>query len=129
MSAQPNSLLSANIASHNNPELNHRIDVLVTLASCLMAEAERLRSIIECSSEIRAIDNSSTEFRQRSVVDGCIDFYGEIEHYEVELITKALSQARGSQRRAAKLLGLNATTLNAKIKHLGIGLNSFPRIS
>ena len=45
------------------------------------------------------------------------DFYREIELYEIELIKRALHRVRGCQRRAAELLGMNPTTLNAKIKH------------
>ncbi|HYP54094.1 MAG TPA: helix-turn-helix domain-containing protein [Pyrinomonadaceae bacterium] len=49
-----------------------------------------------------------------------IDFYEEVERFEVELITRALVETGGQQRRAARLLGLKATTLNAKIKHYRI---------
>jgi transcriptional regulator with GAF, ATPase, and Fis domain len=51
-------------------------------------------------------------------VDG--DFYENVERFETSLINRALSLAGGNQRRAAKLLGLNPTTLNAKIKRYGI---------
>jgi hypothetical protein len=36
------------------------------------------------------------------------------------MITQALRLSHGSQKRAARLLGLNATTLNSKIKSLNI---------
>lgn len=49
-----------------------------------------------------------------------IDFYEEVERFEVELIKRALAETGGQQRRAARLLGLKATTLNAKIKHYRI---------
>ena len=45
-----------------------------------------------------------------------IDFYAEVERFEITLIQFALVQARGSQKRAARLLGLKPTTLNNKIK-------------
>lgn len=44
------------------------------------------------------------------------DFYGEVRRFEVLLIKKALRITGGSQTKAAKLLKLNATTLNSKIK-------------
>jgi len=44
----------------------------------------------------------------------------EIQRYETELIREALQRTRGNQRRAAKLLGVKVTTLNCKIKRLGI---------
>ena len=49
-----------------------------------------------------------------------IDFYDEVSRFEVALITRALTETGGQQRRAARLLGLKATTLNAKIKQYGI---------
>ena len=44
----------------------------------------------------------------------------EVQRYETELIREALQRTRGNQRRAAKLLGVKVTTLNCKIKRLGI---------
>ncbi len=45
-----------------------------------------------------------------------INFYDEIKKFEIDLIRRALDQTGGHQSRAARLLGLNATTLNSKIK-------------
>lgn len=47
----------------------------------------------------------------------------EVQRYETELIREALQRTRGNQRRAAKLLGVKVTTLNCKIKRLGIHTN------
>lgn len=47
----------------------------------------------------------------------------EVQRYESELIRNALQRTRGNQRRAAKLLGVKVTTLNCKIKRLGIQHN------
>src|ERR671926_104082 len=47
----------------------------------------------------------------------------EVARYESELIRHALQRTRGNQRRAAKLLGVKVTTLNCKIKRLGIANN------
>ena len=44
----------------------------------------------------------------------------ELQRYETALIRDALQRTRGNQRRAAKLLGVKVTTLNCKIKRLGI---------
>lgn len=44
----------------------------------------------------------------------------EVQRYETELIRDALQRTRGNQRRAAQLLGVKVTTLNCKIKRLGI---------
>lgn len=43
-----------------------------------------------------------------------------IEDYERRLITEALDRARGNQRRAAAELGVLPTTLNEKMRRLGL---------
>jgi DNA-binding NtrC family response regulator len=45
-----------------------------------------------------------------------MSFYEEVRRFEIGLITRALRRAQGKQKAAARLLGLNATTLNAKMK-------------
>jgi DNA-binding NtrC family response regulator len=45
-----------------------------------------------------------------------MSFYDEVRRFEIGLITRALRQAHGKQKEAARLLGLKATTLNAKMK-------------
>ena len=50
-----------------------------------------------------------------------IDLKAEVLRFESELIRSALQATRGQQRRAARLLGTNATTLNTKLKRLKIG--------
>jgi DNA-binding NtrC family response regulator len=49
-----------------------------------------------------------------------INFYEEVRRFEIDLIRRALDQTGGHQSRAARLLGLNATTLNSKIKTYNI---------
>jgi DNA-binding NtrC family response regulator len=51
------------------------------------------------------------------------NFYDEVRKFEIDLIRRALDQTGGHQSRAARLLGLNATTLNSKIK----GYNILPK--
>jgi two-component system response regulator AtoC len=53
-----------------------------------------------------------------------VNFYDEVKKFEIDLIRRALDQTGGHQSRAARLLGLNATTLNSKIKTYNI----MPRI-
>ncbi len=45
-----------------------------------------------------------------------ISFYDEVSRFEIELIRRALEITGGHQSKAAKLLGMNNTTLNSKIK-------------
>jgi DNA-binding NtrC family response regulator len=49
-----------------------------------------------------------------------ISFYDEVSRFEVELIRRALELTGGHQSRAARLLGMNNTTLNSKIKAYNI---------
>lgn len=51
----------------------------------------------------------------------------EVRQFEVNLIRTALGRTSGSQIRAAKLLGLKPTTLNAKIKRYNIAANYQPQ--
>lgn len=53
-----------------------------------------------------------------------IDFYAEVERYEIALIMRALAQSHGIQRRAARLLRMKTTTLNTKIKRYGIDVTT-----
>ena len=53
-----------------------------------------------------------------------INFYDEVRRFEIDIIRRALEQTGGHQSRAARLLGMNATTLNSKIKTYNIQLRS-----
>lgn len=46
----------------------------------------------------------------------CLNLRDEVRRFEIDLIQRALTRTHGSQVEAARLLGLNATTLNAKLK-------------
>jgi DNA-binding NtrC family response regulator len=86
------------------------VDQLVTLAKALAKEIETLRAELGKDQNYKHIDLSKEGF----------DFYDEVERYEIELIRNALNQCGGNQTRAAKLLHLKSTTLNAKMKHYGL---------
>ena len=49
------------------------------------------------------------------------DLQARVDRFEGALILEALARTRGSQRQAAKLLGVSRNGLAAKIKRLGIG--------
>jgi DNA-binding NtrC family response regulator len=49
-----------------------------------------------------------------------VDFNALVDDYENKLIATALSQTGGNKKAAAKLLGLNRTTLVEKIKKKGL---------
>ena len=82
-----------------------KIDQLVTLAKALANEIGTLKAELQ--------NNNKT-------VEGGIDFYDEVERYEIELIRTALNHCGGNQTQAAKLLHLKSTTLHAKMKHYGL---------
>ena len=49
-----------------------------------------------------------------------LDFYSEVRRFEIFLIRHALRHTKGSQVKAARLLKMNETTLNSKLKNLNI---------
>lgn len=49
-----------------------------------------------------------------------INLWEELRNYEQQLIQHALALAGGKQKKAAALLGIPASTLNAKIKQYGL---------
>jgi len=49
----------------------------------------------------------------------------EVQRFETDLIRSALERTGGNQARAARLLGVKHTTLNAKIKRYRIRLGGF----
>ncbi len=51
-----------------------------------------------------------------------VNFYDEVKRFEIDIIRRALDQTGGHQSRAARLLGLNPTTLNSKIKSYNINI-------
>lgn len=57
-------------------------------------------------------------------VRGGIDFYREVERFEIELIQRALDKTGWHQTRAASLLKIKITTLNSKIKRYNIAPGS-----
>jgi two-component system response regulator PilR (NtrC family) len=50
----------------------------------------------------------------------------QVREYERNLIVNALAAAGGHQRRAAAALGIRPTTLNEKMKRLGLRRDSMP---
>lgn len=65
--------------------------------------------------EVQAISALQTADIRRGV-----SFYDEVQRFEVQLILRALEITGGHQVRAARLLGMNVTTLNSKVKRYGI---------
>jgi DNA-binding NtrC family response regulator len=96
-------------AEHEGPvdeaTLSNHVEVLKDLAQALIREIDRLRNT------------------QLPDVERGVNFYEEVERFEVNLIRSALERTGGHQTRAARLLGINVTTLNHKIKRYRIDLD------
>jgi DNA-binding NtrC family response regulator len=51
----------------------------------------------------------------------------QVRQFERTLIEKALAVSSGHQRRAARVLGIRPTTLNEKMKRLGLRRDTIPQ--
>jgi DNA-binding NtrC family response regulator len=103
---------SASGTSPKKQPERQRVDNLIELAHNLLSEAEILagdKSFVDETRRLEALN----------IAEG-IDFFDEIKRFEISLIRLALAQTSGHQARAAKLLKMNPTTLNTKIKLFGI---------
>jgi len=78
-------------------------------------EGMSLRVLRELSDAISGALEAMDSFQPPDVRHG-ISFYDEVRRFEIDLIRAALKMSAGSQRGAARLLRLNPTTLNTKIK-------------
>ena len=63
------------------------------------------------------------DFSPRKILENGIQFNTAVSEYEKELILHALKKARWVKNRAAKMLGMNRTTLVEKMKKRKISLN------
>ena len=114
------------LESYNYPgnvrELENIIERAVVIAPTDEITVECLRP------EVRRPELAGEMMRESEGVSADIDitrgvnFYDEVRKFETDLIRRALEQTGGHQSRAARLLGLNATTLNSKIKTYNIAL-------
>jgi DNA-binding NtrC family response regulator len=104
----------------NVRELETAIERAVIIARGEQITLECLRAEIlspEGGEGLSGVGSSPTQFID--LTHG-ISFYDEVSRFEIELIRQALELTGGHQSRAAKLLGLNNTTLNSKIKSYNI---------
>ena len=83
-----------------------KIELLRDIAIGLLDEIDSMRS--DCTPD----------------VERGIDLFDEVRRFETGLIVRALKLTDGSQIRAARLLGINPTTLNYKIKRYNITFGS-----
>ncbi len=88
----------------NGNILTDKIEVLREVTVALLDEVKSLGSL------------------RKVEIENGINFDDEVKTFEILLIERALEQTGGSQLRAARLLNLKHTTLNAKIKRYDIRL-------
>jgi DNA-binding NtrC family response regulator len=115
-------LLEAYSWPGNVRELENAIERAVVIAPGQEMTRECLRSeISDPRSAINAMREGPSGAAALDIGRG-INFYDEVRRFEIDLIRRALEQTGGHQSRAARLLGMNATTLNSKIKTYNINL-------
>ena len=85
-------------------DLARKVELLREAALSLLKQVEQL----EESLSARGAGSSST------------DLHAEVQRFESEIIRDALKKTGGHQRRAARMLGVKVSTLNAKIRRYGI---------
>ena len=94
------------LAEEQNLEADQsRLEALKVLSHSILSEVESLKRGTSKNAPVK------------------IDLVVEVQNYEASLIRCALMRTGGNQRRAARLLNISSTTLNAKIKRLGITAN------
>lgn len=116
LSAEVLSLLENYNFPGNVRELENVIERAVVIAATDEITVDCLRP------EVRSPELAQERMNEAEGASGDLDisrgvnFYDEVKRFEMDLIRRALEQTGGHQSRAARLLGLNATTLNSKIK-------------
>ncbi|MGH9907893.1 MAG: sigma-54-dependent transcriptional regulator [Pyrinomonadaceae bacterium] len=117
-------LLEAYSWPGNVRELENAIERAVVIAPANEITRECLRPEISDPQSVAAIsqDGSSTAAVQE--IGHGVNFYDEVRRFEIDLIRRALERTGGHQSRAARLLGMNATTLNSKIKTYNLNLRA-----
>ena len=87
--------------------LSNHVEVLKDLAQALIREIDRLRHT------------------QLPDVARGVNFYEEVERFEINLIRSALERTSGHQTRAARMLGINVTTTKLSAFALGAMFGGF----
>ncbi len=104
----------------NVRELENIIERAVVIAPTDEITVDCLRPEVRDPEYAHTLLNESDGFSEDIDISRGVNFYDEVRKFEVDLIRRALDQTGGHQSRAARLLGLNATTLNSKIKSYNI---------
>src|SRR5690242_4391467 len=106
----------------NVRELENTIERAVVIAPSNEITKECLRAEISDPKSVASGHQDGASNAAVGDIGRGINFYEEVRRFEIDLIRRALEQTGGHQSRAARLLGMNATTLNSKIKTYNINL-------
>ena len=104
----------------NVRELENIIERAVVIAPTDEITVECLRPEVRDPNLAREMVKDTEGCSEEVDISRGVNFYEEVRRFETDLIHRALEQTGGHQSRAARLLGLNATTLNSKIKTYNI---------
>src|SRR6266699_1569130 len=108
----------------NVRELENAIERAVVITPGDEISRECLRPEIADPQAVIATSQEGSSFAAVHDIGRGVSFYDEVRRFEIDLIRRALGQTGGHQSRAARLLGMNATTLNSKIKTYNINLRA-----
>jgi DNA-binding NtrC family response regulator len=103
----------------NIRELENTIERAVVIARSDRIELGSLREEI-INPQANVSSGGGQRITQQIDLSRGISFYDEVNRFQIELIRRALEITGGHQSRAAKLLGMNTTTLNSKIRYYNI---------
>jgi DNA-binding NtrC family response regulator len=117
-------LLEAYSWPGNVRELENAIERAVVIAPGNEITRECLRPEISDPLSVAASSHDGASLNAVQDIGRGVNFYDEVRRFEIDLIRRALERTGGHQSRAARLLGMNATTLNSKIKTYNINLRA-----
>jgi DNA-binding NtrC family response regulator len=103
----------------NIRELENAVERAVIITRSDHITVEDLRDEVVHPAPLTRAGGASRAAAQIDLSHG-VSFYDEVNAFQKDLILRALEITNGHQSRAAKLLGMNTTTLNSKIKYFGI---------
>ena len=115
-------LLEAYSWPGNVRELENAIERAVVIAPGDEITRECLRPEVSDPQAALAVARAAAGSASALDIGRGVNFYDEVRRFEIDLIRRALEQTGGHQSRAARLLGMNPTTLNSKIKTYNINL-------
>lgn len=115
-------------SNHNGkfPGIRHKLSLLDQLEDHESVSEDVLRRRLDVMRQIVAMladEIDALGFVRSINIRQGIDMHDEMRRFEVHLVQSALERTGGHLTNAAKLLGINLTTLHNKIKRLNISVD------